>query len=221
MADNLEAAAAEVDRLSRLLARDPRLQLCQGRLQRSVAHCRTRRPASLHRGSAAGPFVADDELARVRMVRPSRAALALPPGKKWALTSTSSRLSRVQLAQPRPQRVLAGDPDPIRIAALSFERLRRRDAVGIRRRGLSHSTLRRIHEAAQGSWASAAAPPLPGAEIHPVASCDGAARSVVPLEAATDARAFRQGLDAFATQLVEDPARSPGDVEVGRQGIEP
>jgi transposase len=48
--------------------------------------------------------------------------------------------------------VLSGDPDPARIAALSFE-----DFVAETRRSyeggrLSHSTLRRIHEAAQRSW---------------------------------------------------------------------
>ena len=48
--------------------------------------------------------------------------------------------------------VLSGDPDPARIAALSFD-----DFVAETRRAydggrLSHSTLRRIHEAAQRSW---------------------------------------------------------------------
>jgi transposase len=48
--------------------------------------------------------------------------------------------------------ILSGDPDPARIAALSFEDFVAETRTAYDGERLSHSTLRRIHEAAQRSW---------------------------------------------------------------------
>jgi transposase len=58
-------------------------------------------------------------------------------------------LHRLSLAS---RAVLSGDPDPVRIAALPFDDFVAETRTTYEGGRLSHSTLRRIHEAAQRSW---------------------------------------------------------------------
>lgn len=96
--------------------------------------------------------MADDALACLRTIRGRRAPVARPAGTGSHLDVVFPNYPVFHRLSLASKAVLSGDPDPARIAALSFD-----DFVAETRRvyeggRLSHSTLRRIHEAAQRSW---------------------------------------------------------------------